>query len=304
MQIKIKKLKMIQNRKILLVGPPGAGKTTIKKVYFDKVDPWELLQNPLGPSRGFSSNIYSYSNSNLGIFDLAGQENDRWLSDKGKEVFSKTSAIFCIFDINNSIESIIEFLIKIYKVKKELKLESCHINAFLHKIDMANPTYVFHKIKKLKQFIENQHRFRDDIQIFLTSIKKDYFYSTFSIISDILNDLYKKGNIPMKNDDFKSLKEDFSRIIGDDTLSDYVVEKNGQNSKYDNSMVGLDLKILETTGLIKRCSKTQYFQLTERAHYLKLGWEEEKIKNSDLNLKEKTNNFHILLFLNEKAKSN
>lgn len=304
MQIKIKKLKMIQNRKILLVGPPGAGKTTIKKVYFDKVDPWELLQNPLGPSRGFSSNIYSYSNSNLGIFDLAGQENDRWLSDKGKEVFSKTSAIFCIFDINNSIESIIEFLIKIYKVKKELKLESCHINAFLHKIDMANPTYVFHKIKKLKQFIENQHRFRDDIQIFLTSIKKDYFYSTFSIISDILNDLYKKGNIPMKNDDFKSLKEDFSRIIGDDTLSDYVVEKNGQNSKYDTSMVGLDLKILETTGLIKRCSKTQYFQLTERAHYLKLGWEEEKIKNSDLNLKEKTNNFHILLFLNEKAKSN
>ena len=36
----------IQNRKIVLVGPPGAGKTTIKRVYFDKEDPWELLQNP------------------------------------------------------------------------------------------------------------------------------------------------------------------------------------------------------------------------------------------------------------------
>ena len=295
---------MIQNKKILLVGPPGAGKTTIKKAYFDRLDPYELLQNPLDPSRGFSSNLYSYSKSNLGIFDLAGQENDRWLSNKGKEVFSKTSAIFCIFDINNSLESIIEFLIKIYKVKKELKLESCFINVFLHKIDLANPSYVSHKIKKLKQFIENQHRFRDDIQLFETSINKNYYYDTFSIISDILNDLYKKGNISIKNDDFKTLKEDFYRIIGDDTLSDHVVEKNGQNTKYDNSKVGLDLRILETTGLVKRCSKTQYFQLTERAHYLKIGWEKEKINKSNLNLKEKTNNFHVLLFLNEKAVSN
>lgn len=294
---------MTQNKKILLIGPPGAGKTTIKKVYFDKEDPWELFQDTLDPSRGISSNMYSYSDSNLGVFDLAGQENERWLSDKGKNVFSKTSAIFCIFDITNSIESIIEFLIKIYRVKKELNLDSCYINTFLHKIDTANPTYVSHKIKKLKQFIETQHRFRDDIQIFVTSIEKNYFYNTFSIISEILNDLYKEGNIPIKDDNFKLFKENFFRIVGDDTLSDHIIEYKGQKTKYDNSKIGLNLRILEASGLIKRCSKTQYFQLTERAHYFKVGWEKEKIKNSDLNLEEKTNNFHVLLFLDEKAEN-
>ncbi|MFW9973117.1 MAG: hypothetical protein ACFFDF_23240, partial [Candidatus Odinarchaeota archaeon] len=39
-------------KKILLVGPPNSGKTSIKKVFFDNIDPSSILENPLTPTRG------------------------------------------------------------------------------------------------------------------------------------------------------------------------------------------------------------------------------------------------------------
>jgi small GTP-binding protein len=288
-----------QNKKILLVGPPGAGKTTIKKVYFDKKAPQELLQHPLGPSRGVSSDRYSYLNSNLGIFDLAGQENDQWLSNKGKSVFRKTSAILCIFDISNSLESIIEFLIKIFQVKKELNLKSCHIIAFLHKVDKVTPSYVTYKISSLKNFIEKQQSLKDDIRIFETSIKRDFFYNTFSIIADVIKELYDNGIIPVDKDEFNRLSQNFSKIIDNDLFDDRTNQTPNEDLEYDNNNLGLDLKNLENIGLIKQVKNNQYFQLTERAYYLRLGWKQEKLNKIDTKLKSAINNFHILLFLNK-----
>ncbi|MBD3195746.1 MAG: hypothetical protein GF317_11860, partial [Candidatus Lokiarchaeota archaeon] len=104
--------------KIVLLGPPESGKTTIEKVFFQRVNPFSLLNTPLEPTRGINSTSFSLFSSQLGIFDLAGQELDNWFSTQ-KEVFKETNIIICVFDILNSLEQIISILIKTIKICKE-----------------------------------------------------------------------------------------------------------------------------------------------------------------------------------------
>ena len=134
-------------------------------------------------------------NSNLGILDLAGQENDFWFSESGKEVFNESSIIICIFDIMNSTESIVKFLVNVYQIIKELDLRFCKIIAFLHKIDLVSPSYVDQKIKAIKKFITIQHPRGGDFEIFKTSIGKDFFYDTYYILLNALNSIFQRGLI-------------------------------------------------------------------------------------------------------------
>ena len=73
-------------QKIVFVGPPKVGKTTIKQVFFEHISPLSLLDNPLEPSRGINSSVYSTFNIDLGIFDLAGQENNIWFSSSSGDI--------------------------------------------------------------------------------------------------------------------------------------------------------------------------------------------------------------------------
>ncbi|MEJ2279364.1 MAG: hypothetical protein P8Y70_16730 [Candidatus Lokiarchaeota archaeon] len=94
-----------------MTGPPDSGKTTIKTVFFHFGNPIMLLKDPMDPTRGINSSIFSIFDSELGIFDLAGQENKIWFTQE-KEIFNKSNVIICIFDVRSSLESIISFLIE------------------------------------------------------------------------------------------------------------------------------------------------------------------------------------------------
>ena len=166
---------MIENKKIVLTGPAGAGKTSIYNTYFEMWNPRSVLEIPLEPTRGINSGLYSLFNTKLGIFDLAGQENDIWLTSN-KNVFKQSNAIICIFDATNSVESIVTFLIKIIQIKHKLNLLDCTIYAFMHKIDLIEPTYAFQKIKVIGDFFKSQYRKGQEIEIFKTSIVKISFF--------------------------------------------------------------------------------------------------------------------------------
>ena len=290
---------IINDKKVMFVGPPGVGKTTIKEIYFDKGDPLTLLENPLLPSRGVNSSVYSLFNSNLGIFDLAGQENNIWFSKSGKEVFNESSIIICIFDIMNSTESIIRFLVKIYQIIKELNLHSCKIIAFLHKIDLVSPSYVNQKIKAIKKFITIQHPRGGDFEIFKTSIGKDFFYDTYYIILNILDSIIQRDLIPISKPEFLLLKKELSIILQSDHISkyksDYLVEK----FDLELEKAHLHMQRLEHLGLINNFDNFKFFKLTNKAYYFKVGWEKEHFNTKKNKENKNIELFHIFLYLNK-----
>ena len=258
-----------------------------------------LLENPLLPSRGVNSSIYSLFNSNLGISDLAGQENDFWFSESGKEVFNESSIIICIFDIMNSIESIIKFLVNVYQIIKELNLHSCKIIAFLHKIDLVSPSYVNQKIKAIKKFITIQHPRGGDFEIFKTSIGKDFFYDTYNILLNVLNSIFHHNLIPISKQEFNILKKELSIILQSDHISKYKSDYLVDKFDLDLEEAHLHMQRLEHLGLVNNFDNFKFFKLTNKAYYFKVGWEKEQLNTEESKENKNIELFHIFLYLNK-----
>ncbi len=290
---------MIENKKIVLVGPAGAGKTSIYNTYFEMWNPRNLLESPLEPTRGINSGLYSLFNTKLGIFDLAGQENDIWLTSN-QDVFKQSNAIICIFDATNSIESIITFLIKIIQIKNRLNLLDCTIYAFMHKIDLVEPTYAFQKIKAIGDFFESQYRKGKEIEIFKTSITKDFFFITYYILGDILNLLFQKGdNLLSENNDIQALKDELLMLLSLKNQTKYSREFLSREFNLDLKEVNLLLGGLEHINLVEYLDDVNFFQLTERSCYFKVGLKKEVSQLNENKFDKGIELFHVFFSFNK-----
>ncbi|MHA1805305.1 MAG: ADP-ribosylation factor-like protein [Promethearchaeota archaeon] len=187
-------------KKIVIVGPPEAGKTTLRKVFFEGENSVRLLKHALKPTYGIESLILRLKDD-VGIFDLAGQENKRWLETEDKQVFQNTEVMMVVFDAKTTdIREIIEFIKKIIQIRNKL---SPHAIIFLlmHKIDLIDK-------KRMEQLrLEVNHAIRNEQQVKLafTSIKKEYLTQTFSIFIEILKHCVTEEISPEKAD-FNLLK--------------------------------------------------------------------------------------------------
>ncbi len=290
---------MIENKKIVLTGPAGAGKTSIYNTYFEMWNPRSVLEIPLEPTRGINSGLYSLFNTKLGIFDLAGQENDIWLTSN-KNVFKQSNAIICIFDATNSVESIVTFLIKIIQIKHKLNLLDCTIYAFMHKIDLIEPTYAFQKIKAIGDFFKAQYRKGREIEIFKTSITKDFFFLTYNILGDILNLLFQNGDsILTERNEIESLKDELMIILNLKNQTKY--SREFLSSEFNIDLIEVDklLEKLEHIDLVEHFDDINYFQLTERSGYFKVGFEKEVSQLNENKFDKGIELFHVFFSFNK-----
>jgi len=188
--------KKASEKKILILGRAGAGKTTIKEVIFEGKDPKDLLYNPLQPTRGLSPSVYSWLDLNLGFFDSSGQELNNLLDDEIERslAFENSSIIIYVFDYsswNYQQKEIIEEIKKILKILKDSSNEA-QVILFNHKIDLVR--------NYSKKFDEEIHRIKIiikdelDLPIYFTSINPEMIYSTYNAFCEILSVISPESN--------------------------------------------------------------------------------------------------------------
>lgn len=281
----------------MFIGPAGTGKTSIKKTFFEKYSPISLLKEPLNPSRGINTSNYYFFDSNLGLFDLAGQENNLWLSDANKSVLNNSNLIICIFDIHNSVESIVQFLINVYQIQVELNLDSCRVVAFINKIDLVSDSYVKRKIKTIREFFTIQHPRGDLFEIFQTSITKEHYFYTFKVLLKLLKHMISHKELTIQKTQFaNSIYNTFLTLDG--------VENRTLSIK--NLVLSLNINETETSSLlttmqekriINNMKEMNTINLSDSAYFFKFGLEHQNDKEREENLEFET--FYFFFILNE-----
>jgi GTPase SAR1 family protein len=168
------------SKKIIFTGPPQVGKTTLRKIFFEGENPKKLLEYSLTPTHGQESILLKLQ-ENIGVFDLAGQENQRWFETEAKSTFIDADIIICVLDISSSIEAMVNFAKKLLKLRNEIT-PSSYIYLLLHKSDLiSKDELVLIEDRFNKEFQEEQ-----SLKVSCTSIMEDSFLPTFSLFTEIL----------------------------------------------------------------------------------------------------------------------
>ena len=203
--------KKTTERKILLLGHAGVGKTTIKEIIFEGHDPQDLLINPHSPTRGIKPSVYSWLDLSLGVFDSSGQELNGILNNNRTQfiAFEKTDTIIYIFDITIWASKSKQIISEIQAIKDIIKTRSydTKIILFLHKIDQMHPSNRESDINDLKNEIQNLF----NLPIYFTSIYPDLIYGVYNAFYEILS-RFSEETFKLKNILDDRLKE-YSKIM-------------------------------------------------------------------------------------------
>jgi hypothetical protein len=210
-------------KKMLILGRAGTGKSTIKEIIFEGRDPKDLIFNPLEPTRGLSPSVYSWLDLNLGFFDSSGQELNNLLDDKHERslAFENTSIVIYVFDYpswNYQQQEIIEEINKILKILKDMS-SNAKLILFIHKIDLLKNygKIVDQEILNIKQLVKDNL----DLPIYLTSVYPEYIYSVYNAFCEILGMLSPESQY-LKNLLDDKIK-DFSKTMAFITNKDHSI---------------------------------------------------------------------------------
>ena len=272
-------MKMRISKKVVILGPAGTGKTTLKKIFFDMVSPLELLEKSLEPTKGVDTNMYSFFNLDFAMFDLAGQENDNWF-DKEKEIFNNSNVIMCVLDINSYLKEILNFLKALITLYNEIKINDSEIIVLLHKIDLIDGLYLQHKTKAINEFLKKQNKKNFKITTHTTSIARQFFFKTYKIIANIILNISDQKTL-LKSA-FQNYKNDLEIILRYDIEKKYDIRALFLDLNLSKNDAIFHLKRLEKLGFAKLEENQISFRLTQRVRFFNSGFELNK-KEHDIN---------------------
>jgi len=176
-------------KKILLLGRAGTGKTSIKKIIFEGLNPKDLLYNPLEPTRGITPTVYSWLDLKLGLFDSSGQELDYLLNNETDSehalAFENTDYIIYLLDYTGWISQSDEIINEIKKIQEILgkNSQSAKLLLFFHKIDLLGKDVNREDLDKIEVKLNKQF----NLPIYFTSIHPDLIYNLYNAFYEILS---------------------------------------------------------------------------------------------------------------------
>lgn len=232
-----------QERKILLLGRAGIGKTSIKELIFKGKEPKELIYNPLSPTRGLSPSVHSWLDLNLGVFDSPGQELDDLLdSETDREfAFQNASAVIYILDYPSWIgerDKVLNDIERISQIMENNEYNS-KLVIFFHKIDLIN-NYKKFRNQEISD-ITNEIEQIADVPIYFTSIYPKYLYNLYNAFCEIL------GMISKQHEYLKNLLDkkinDYSKTMAFITNPDYSIVAQSISKDFNLSLVNHTQKL-------------------------------------------------------------
>lgn len=185
---------MTERKKLVLIGRPETGKTSIRKVIFEGVEPQKILDTPLKATRGLSTSQYEWLDLDCAVFDTAGQNYQKIFTNETfqMKVFAGSSIIIYLFDCltwNNPKEKgiILKDIKKIQEIIREHSYEA-EVILFLHKIDLLLPENKETFTEEVNSFIVKKY----GIPVYFTSLVPKYIYSLYSAFHEILSHYSEK----------------------------------------------------------------------------------------------------------------
>lgn len=180
-----------KTNKLLLIGKPAVGKSTIKKVIFEGEDPSELVLSPLEATLKVQYSVHNFMDSKVSLVDAPGQSLQTIFEDEQKQimVFGDTNAIIYIMDYPTWIsdsQDVLDDVKKIYEINKKRDFES-KIILFLHKIDLLMKKKIGSMLAMIRRQIINQLNLPIEIPIYFTSLHPNLIYTTYNAISETLS---------------------------------------------------------------------------------------------------------------------
>lgn len=291
---------MEDKKKIVFIGPPGVGKTTIKNVFFEKANPLNLLKNSIAPTRGVNASLFNIKGKEVGVFDLAGQENENWFN-QDRNVFAYANLIICVLDVNSYLKDMLEFIKKIVNIIKEIRLEKLSLVILLHKIDLAEILYLQHKVKAVEEFVDKEVSSMGGISIYTTSISKKYFLDTYDVIAEILLNSFEDNLDFQQKSYFQDFRMDLRIILQYDDLEKHSLTDLFHDLDLTTKDSNLHLSRLEKLGFLELLESNQFFKLTERANFIKFNFDSMKLEGKESRINKVLESLY--LFSNLKLKN-
>ncbi|MHA1368858.1 MAG: hypothetical protein ACTSRA_03945 [Promethearchaeota archaeon] len=208
-------LKMI--KKCIFIGPPEAGKTSLRRFFFEGIPAEDLINKSEKPTIGLKYFNYEYLYSlpaskktnhqpekipiALTIVDSAGQSLTDWLDDKKERVFPGADIIFYVFDVSDWLDKnkkavVQDNIMQIYERRLELAPES-YFYIIAHKFDKIPQGKPFRnqmkrRIKQeMNEYVFDKMTKYLDFDIYITSLYEEYATDTFITLVNLLTDLAK-----------------------------------------------------------------------------------------------------------------
>lgn len=188
-------------KKLILIGPAAAGKTTFKRVFFENVNPLKMIDEGLDPTRGIENTTLTYFAQSVGVWDLSGQEIRSWLGDR-QDVFDAASTIVCMMSASDSVADNLVFLTNFLKVHHEVAPAS-DLFLLLNKCDLVSSVNIRNMVTNIQDWIRVKSptlsKYCTATSFYSTSILESFFLRTLRVVLKIIRSCLrdKLGSLPV-----------------------------------------------------------------------------------------------------------
>ncbi len=237
-------------KKLILVGPSGVGKSTLRKWLFEGEDALKLLENPLEPTYGFENFSYRLL-KNLGVFDLAGQEFERWFEEE-QEIFDESDIIINVLDARNATKIITDYVLKALVLQKK-RSPAANVFFLIHKLDLIDDI----KQNKLQKALDKQTKeiLRDhnfSVNWYFTSIKSEYISTAVNAFVELIKKSGLASEDQLDADLIRLNAELFQLLIAKDLVPiDYFHDQLRYRLQKDPNDVQLLIDSYREAGLLQ-----------------------------------------------------